>query len=165
MSIDVDLIKRNISRNIVKYREISGFSQKELAKRLSVTPSRVSNWEQGANCPSIDILFDVCKVLGVSINDIYGVYPDSRETLSYSETEHIKKYRSLDDHGKEMVDIILAGEYKRLESMQKNRQDSISVARNPEAEYLSVNAAHNDGATWEQKESADRIMMDDSEWE
>ena len=70
MSIDGATIKRNISKNIVKYREKMGYSQKELANKLGVTPSRISNWEQGANCPTIDILFEVCKILQVSINDI-----------------------------------------------------------------------------------------------
>ena len=83
MSIDGTFIKQNISKNIVKYREKMGYSQKELAKQLGVTPSRISNWEQGANCPTIDILFEVCKILHVSINDIYGVYTDSNVTLTY----------------------------------------------------------------------------------
>ena len=73
-----DTIKKNISKNISKYREAAGISQKDLAKKLGVVPSRISNWETGANCPTIDILFEVCEILNVSINDIYGVYPDSK---------------------------------------------------------------------------------------
>ena len=64
-----DTIKKNISKNIAKYRESAGLSQKELANKLGVVPSRISNWETGANCPTIDILFEVCEVLGVSINE------------------------------------------------------------------------------------------------
>lgn len=118
MSTEGDSIKRNISKNIVKYREKLGISQKELASRLKVTPSRISNWEQGANCPTIDILFEVCKVLNVSINDIYGVYPDTNMTLSFAETEYIKKYRALDDYGRETIDIALDRETIRVEQLQ-----------------------------------------------
>ena len=50
-----DTIKKNISKNISKYREAAGISQKDLAKKLGVVPSRISNWETGANCPTIDI--------------------------------------------------------------------------------------------------------------
>lgn len=85
-----DTIKKNISKNIAKYRESAGLSQKELANKLGVVPSRISNWETGANCPTIDILFEVCEVLGVSINDIYGVYPDSKFVLKYGEQELLK---------------------------------------------------------------------------
>ena len=112
-------IKKNISKNITKYREQAGFSQRELAQRLGITPSRISNWEQGANCPTIDILFEVCKALHVSINDIYGVYPDSEMMLSYSEQQHIRKYRSLDEYGRETVDIALDRETVRLQELHK----------------------------------------------
>lgn len=128
-----DSIKKTISVNIAKYREIAGMTQKELARRLDVTPSRVSNWEQGANCPTIDILFEVCEVLGVSINDIYGVYPDSKIRLTYDEIEHIKKYRDLDDHGKEMVDFTLNKEHER--SVALKNVEIIPL-------HLQANAAH-----------------------
>lgn len=117
--ISSDDIKKNISKNITKYREQAGYSQRELAQQLDITPSRISNWEQGANCPTIDILFEVCKALHVSINDIYGVYPDSEMLLSYSEQQHIQKYRSLDDYGRETVDIALERETVRLQELQK----------------------------------------------
>ncbi|MDE6220840.1 MAG: helix-turn-helix domain-containing protein [Lachnospiraceae bacterium] len=117
--ISSDDIKKNISKNITKYREKAGFSQRELAQQLGITPSRISNWEQGANCPTIDILFEVCKTLHVSINDIYGVYPDSEMMLSYSEQQHIQKYRSLDDRGRETVDITLERETIRVYELQK----------------------------------------------
>lgn len=94
-------------------------SQKELAQKLSTTPSRISNWEQGANCPALDILFDVCKALNVSINDIYGIYPDSEMTLSYDEQEYIRKYRLLDSRGKRTVSYILDEEFSRINILKE----------------------------------------------
>lgn len=38
---------------IVKYRELSGFSQMELARRLGVSQPLVSSWECGRLTPSI----------------------------------------------------------------------------------------------------------------
>lgn len=131
-------IKKTISTNITRYRELSGMTQKELAQKLNVTPSRISNWEQGANCPTIDILFKVCEVLGVSINDIYGVYPEAKIRMSYDEIEHIKKYRILDQHGKEMVDFTLEKEYERSKALSKNKQSNIIKM----PDYLEANAAH-----------------------
>lgn len=118
MYIDGEEVKKNISKNIVKYREKAGLSQKEFAKRLNTSPSRVSNWEQGANCPTIDILFEVCKVLNVSINDIYGVYPSSEMTLTYDEQNYVKKYRSLDSYGQETVNMILDREVSRTKQIK-----------------------------------------------
>ncbi len=118
-------VKSNITKNIIKYREKAGLSQKELAKILNISPSRISNWEQGSNCPNIEILFEVCKVLNVSINDIYGVYPDANVMLSYAEQEHIKKYRFISTHspdGASVVDTVLDREYAIAEKLREQKE-------------------------------------------
>lgn len=138
-----DTVKKNISKNIGKYREAIGMSQKELANRLGVVPSRISNWETGANCPTIDILFQVCEILGVSINDIYGVYPDSKFILRYDEQDILKKYRDLDAHGKEMVDFTLSKEYERSKA-EKKKEDNVVSMEVKESNAYEVNAAHAD---------------------
>lgn len=122
-----ETIKKNISKNIVKYREKAGLSQKELANLLKITPSRISNWEQGANCPTIDILFDVCKILNVSINDIYGIYPNEKVSLSYAEKEHLNKYRLIDEHGKSLVDMITDAEYERCTIVPEIPQEATRI--------------------------------------
>lgn len=176
MSIDGATIKRNISKNIVKYREKMGYSQKELAKKLGVTPSRISNWEQGANCPTIDILFEVCKILQVSINDIYGVYPDSNVSLSYSEKEHIENYRLLDDDGRELVDTVTLLEVQRTNKLQdtykrymayaeifnKKRKENPSVYK--EEELLAAHQRTDIEVTPEGIQNDLDIMNDDNLW-
>ena len=54
-------MKYEIGARIRKYREMSGFSQKELAQKIGVSNSRVSNWEQGINRPDADILADISQ--------------------------------------------------------------------------------------------------------
>lgn len=146
-----DTIKKNISKNIAKYREQKGLSQKELAKRLGVVPSRISNWETGANCPTIDILFNVCEILNVSINDIYGVYPDSKFILKYEEQEIVKKYRILDSHGKKMVDFTLNEEWERSKNAAANNIVELQS-------HLEPRAAHNDFSDDEEQQ---RLMNED----
>jgi putative phage repressor len=136
-----DTIKRNISKNIAKYRENAGISQKELAKKLGVVPSRISNWETGANCPTIDILFEVCEILNVSINDIYGIYPDSKFVLKFGEQDLLKKYRELDSHGKEMVDFTLQKEYERSVAEKEKSDNIVPMTVNESSDY-NVDAAH-----------------------
>ncbi len=157
--MEVDAIRKNISKNIGKYREAKGMSQKELAKKLGVVPSRISNWETGANCPTIDILFEVCEILEVSVNDIYGVYPDTEFVLAYDEIDHIKKYRVLDSHGKEMVDFTLLKEWERSMQDQKAEGKLISMALREDTSY--VNAAHAEdyaGAPEDLKQLEEDIM-------
>ena len=185
MKIESEDIKKNISTNITKYREKANLSQKELAAKLNTSPSRVSNWEQGNNCPSIDILFDVCLILDVSINDIYGVYPSSAFSLSYDEQDHIKKYRSLDPAGQKHVDTVLQWEVDHMNLLEKKDKTIYDLKHQPDkyphkiydlgnivsmvsessTPYGSVNAAHDNGATPDQAAAADAIMKDDDEWE
>ena len=62
-----------IGSRIRKYREESNLSQKQLAKILGVSNSRVSNWEQGINRPDADILAAICVALDVSPSLLLGI--------------------------------------------------------------------------------------------
>ena len=44
-------MKYEIGNRIRKYRKESGLTQEQLAGKINVTKSRVSNWEQGINSP------------------------------------------------------------------------------------------------------------------
>ena len=50
-------------------------SQKQLAARIGVNNSRVSNWEQGINRPDTDVLAAICVAPDVSPSLLLGV-PD-----------------------------------------------------------------------------------------
>ena len=66
-------MKYELGTKIRKYRQVAGLSQKELASRLGISNSRVSNWEQGINRPDADMLADICRspsdLLGVTLTD------------------------------------------------------------------------------------------------
>lgn len=157
-----DTIKKNISKNIAKYREAAGISQKDLAGKLGVVPSRISNWETGANCPTIDILFEVCEILNVSINDIYGIYPDSKFILKYGEQDLLKKYRDLDEHGKKMVDFTLKEEYERSVAEKKMSDNIVPMAVKETSDY-ELNAAHADDymSAPDELKTAEEKMLDE----
>lgn len=66
-------IKDNISNNIVYYRKKSGLTQGQLAEKLNVKTTTVSTWERGASSPDIETLYTICTILGISLDDMYGV--------------------------------------------------------------------------------------------
>lgn len=65
--------KYEIGARIRKYREACNMSQKELAERLHISGSRISNWEQGINRPDADMIADLCSVLQVSPSELLDV--------------------------------------------------------------------------------------------
>lgn len=68
-------------------------SQKQLAQKIGVSNSRVSNWEQGVNRPDADILAALCSALNVSPSLLLGVRL-SVDELSSQEWDVVKAYRA-----------------------------------------------------------------------
>ena len=58
-------------RNIRRLRLEKGYSVQELQEYLSMScPQGVYHWQLGRNLPSVDNLYAVSKLWGVSMNDI-----------------------------------------------------------------------------------------------
>ncbi len=95
-----------IGEQIKKYRERSGYSQKELAKLINVSNSRLSNWEQGLNRPDIDTLVVICKALKVSPSLLLEIEDVQAYDLTSHEAVLIEAYRTK-KHLQEAVDILL----------------------------------------------------------
>ena len=64
----MDQIK--IGAFIAEKRKEKGLTQFQLAERLNVTDRAVSKWENGKNLPDSAIMLDLCRELGISVNDL-----------------------------------------------------------------------------------------------
>ena len=102
----INSIKQEIANNLLFYRKQKQLTQRELAERIGVKHNAVSAWENGANAIDTEMLFRLCEALEISINDMLGAYA-GKENYSPSEREYIKKYRALDQHGRDIVDLVL----------------------------------------------------------
>jgi len=66
-------------RLIRSLRLEKGFTQKELADRLSVSAGAVSKWERGQGCPDISLLRALSEIFGVNIEPILSGRMDTNE--------------------------------------------------------------------------------------
>lgn len=90
----VTALKFEIGRRISQYRKEQGLSQKEFAKLIGASNSRVSNWEQGRNGPDADIIADICRVLKITPSELLDIHlSDSEDRLSAQERKVIRAYR------------------------------------------------------------------------
>ena len=71
-----------IGARIRTLREQAGFSQAELARRLSVTRSSVNAWESGLSAPTAASLVDLARLFRVSADYLLGL--ESARTLDLS---------------------------------------------------------------------------------
>lgn len=93
----------------------------ELSERSGVPVSTIKKISAGITTdPNLSTIQSIASALGCSVDD----FSDSStfgNMFSFEEKKMVKKYRALDWHGKEMVDIVLDKETERMEAERKAR--------------------------------------------
>jgi transcriptional regulator with XRE-family HTH domain len=51
----------------------SGLTQKQLAEKLNIDNSNITKWKRGENIPSLEIFYQLCKILDVSADYLLGL--------------------------------------------------------------------------------------------
>ena len=57
----------------IELRKSNGWKQREVADKLGLTISSISNYEQGIREPSLDILMSICQLFDVSADYLIGL--------------------------------------------------------------------------------------------
>ena len=94
-------LKKYIGNQIKTFRKSAGFTQDELAKRLNTTKQTISRYEKGDRKANQDMLFELCDIFGVSIDDFF---PSQNEALQSPTTSPIQTiYDQLEDDRRKKV--------------------------------------------------------------
>lgn len=159
----------DIAKTLKNCRNNAGISVKQISEILTLkgfkaSESTIYSWENGNSQPTPGALLIMCNAYGIkdvlSTFGYDGYNDDGSLMLNMYEIEMIEKYRDLDEHGKEMVDIVLKKEFERSIDKKDN------IVEMPQ--YLEVNAAHGRTdieVTDEMNKHDDDIMKDKSEWD
>ena len=126
--------------NILKKQ--MGITTEELSERSGIPAGTLNKILSGqTNDPKLETVKAIARVFGCSIDEFAdddNVF--SKKSFAVEECELIERYRSLDSHGKSVVDTVLDLEYKRcLENrktvlkMQKDKEFAVYAARNLES--------------------------------
>lgn len=62
-----------IGTNIAALRKEKGWTQEQLAEKLSVSAQAISKWESGKSCPDIALLPTIAKLFGVTVDALFSV--------------------------------------------------------------------------------------------
>lgn len=142
-----------------------GFKQSDVSKMTGIKNTTLSNYENGVTEPDIDTFLSLCELYELDfvsiIEEAYGIQvPGKNFHIRNSEIELLKKYRALDEHGKKMVDFVLAEESDRcsasidhfsgdfmdgIQTWPAYKVPSNRISIPNDAAWLS--AAHNDHAS------------------
>ena len=80
---------------IKELREIAGYSQAQLAKKLDVTRSSVNAWEMGLSTPTTQYIVALAKLFHVSSDYLLGLDSQMTLTLTQYTQEEIEVLYSL----------------------------------------------------------------------
>ncbi len=127
---------------LAELRISNGYSKRnEFADKLGIPSTTLRNYETGVREPGHTFLKQISEFFNVSVDYLLGL-TDEKEVLNSfrlksSEYEHIKKYRTLDPHGREHVNIVLDWESQRVQALAALQQQLSSEA----AHILSLEEA------------------------
>ena len=82
-------LKKYIGTQIKTFRKSAGFTQDELAKRLNTTKQTISRYEKGDRKANQDMLFELCDIFGVSIDDFFPSQNESNQPPATSQIQTI----------------------------------------------------------------------------
>lgn len=112
-------------------RKNSGMSLDEISVKSGVPKGTLAKITSGiTKAPPLETMRKLVYSMGYTLDDLDSGLKVS-ERLTRSEKDHIKKYRLLDSHGKEMVDLVLDKETERmeLESTARKEQEAMEAGR------------------------------------
>ena len=71
-----------LSDNIARFRKSKGYTQEELAKKLSISSQAVSKWENAQSLPDITLLPALAGLLETDIDTLMGYIPKKKKQRS-----------------------------------------------------------------------------------
>ena len=82
-------IKSQVSANLCSLRKQRGITQAELAEKLNYSDKAISRWEKGDTLPDLNVLYEICKFYGITMNDLVG------DECTASQIEETAKHRKM----------------------------------------------------------------------
>ena len=117
---------KDIGKTLKESRIAAKISVKQISdilteKGYKASESTIYSWENGNSQPTPGALLTMCDTYGID-NALetfgYNGYKNGGSLqLTLSETALIEKYRTLDEHGKDMVNVVLDKEFDRCQAV------------------------------------------------
>ena len=159
----------SFGEKIKEARKSKKLTQKQLADKIGAAHNSVSDWENNKNKPDPDTIELLCGVLEITPNYLLA---SSSDDYSPPEKLLIRKYRSLDTPGREIVDFVLDREAARSQQIAElEKRPAAVVEFHPRSDtgarmvkyFRSVSAGG--GVFILGNESASQICISDPDWD
>ena len=116
----MDQIK--IGNFIQQRRKEKKITQSKLAERLNVSDRAVSKWENGICLPDVSNISELCKILDISINDLFsGEIVDMRDNEKILEKNLLELAKQKEENDKMLLFLELVIVYKAVLRLHRCR--------------------------------------------
>lgn len=143
-------------------RTSNSLTQDELSKSLKISRSTIGMYEKGAREPDFETLESIADFFNVDIDYLLGRTDKTTFIPQSASTDSYTIYCNTEAEG----NLVLS--YRKLNDKNKQKCTAYTntlLATQEMEDELILNAAHDNGATPEQKWHADDIMQNPDEWE
>lgn len=77
MALSENEMRERLAVNLSALRKKAGLTQGELAERINYSDKSVSKWERGDGVPELFVLYQLCDIYGICLDDFLSESPDS----------------------------------------------------------------------------------------
>lgn len=111
-------IRERIRASLERYISESGYTQKEIAERLGVSQSSVTNWVKGKNSPDANLVMPICNLLNITVGQFYGEEETRKSPSTTEAAPGEDTLKMLEDLNNFLVGIGYIGEDDDLTDQQ-----------------------------------------------
>lgn len=117
------MTKQVIANFLKQLRKTSGLSANDVVEKLKnynidISAKTLYGYESGLSMLNADAFVSLCRIYKCdNPMDMFGI-----PSIKPEEIKHIEKYRSLDPHGQQTVDIILDREAERSSQLRQSQE-------------------------------------------
>jgi transcriptional regulator with XRE-family HTH domain len=157
--------KMIVGQRIAAARELRSLSAKDLAAMLSITPSRLSNWETGVSGVSAEYIYLISEKLNVTSDYLIGL-TDNPESRVLDRNDHIRgrlmtSFIQLNTEGQSRVadyaeDLHASGNY--------NRQPKVITFKEEPEDKPEILMAAYDGEELTDDDQAEALQAREDFW-
>ena len=97
---------RKIGKFIAKSRTEKGYTQESLAEALDISNRAISKWERGLCLPDSAHMVELCKLLDISINDLFnGERIDMKNSKEITEKNLLELMKAKEEKDKQLLGL------------------------------------------------------------
>lgn len=111
----------NFGERLKESRNKAGLTQQKLADEIGVAKSTIAGYESGTREPDFFKIKKIVETLSIDADYLLGT--DRKKHISEFDYNILEKFHSLDDCGRETMEILLDHELKRVHELKTAREE------------------------------------------